>query len=88
MSATFGPYPTELGQLLIGVDALAVERDWQLLQRRFWRGGVVLQTAIGALDQALWDIRGKAWGDPAAYSAGRLATDCASTPMPRSTNRN
>jgi galactonate dehydratase len=55
---------TELGRLLIGEDPLAVERDWQILHRRFWRGGVVLQTAIGGLDQALWDIRGKAWGVP------------------------
>ena len=54
----------EFGPLLVGEDALAVERNWQLLHRRFWRGGVVMQTAIGALDQALWDIRGKAWGVP------------------------
>ncbi|MDP8955772.1 MAG: galactonate dehydratase [Actinomycetota bacterium] len=54
----------ELGQLVVGEDPLAVEHDWQILHRRFWRGGVVLQTAIGALDQALWDIRGKAWGVP------------------------
>lgn len=54
----------ELGRLLLGEDPLSTERAWQLLHRRFWRGGVVLQTALGALDQALWDIRGKAWGIP------------------------
>jgi galactonate dehydratase len=54
----------ELGQLLIGKDPLAVEHQWQALYRRFWRGGVVLNSALAALDQALWDIRGKAWGVP------------------------
>lgn len=54
----------ELGQLLIGKDPLAVEHQWQVLYRRFWRGGVVLNSALAALDQALWDIRGKAWGVP------------------------
>jgi galactonate dehydratase len=54
----------ELGQLLIGEDPLAVEHHWQALYRRFWRGGVVLNSALAALDQALWDIRGKAWDVP------------------------
>jgi galactonate dehydratase len=54
----------ELGQLLLGEDPLAVEHNWQALYRRFWRGGVVPGTALAALDQALWDIRGKAWGVP------------------------
>jgi galactonate dehydratase len=55
----------ELGQALIGQDALAVEHHWQALYRHgFWRGGVVLSSALAALDQALWDLRGKAWGLP------------------------
>jgi galactonate dehydratase len=54
----------ELGHLLIGEDPLAVEHHWQALYRRFWRGGVVLNSALAALDQALWDIRGKAWDVP------------------------
>lgn len=54
----------ELGQGLIGQDPLAVEHQWQRLYRRFWRGGVVFNSALAALDQALWDIRGKAWGVP------------------------
>jgi len=55
----------EMGQSLIDKDPLAVEHHWQALFRHsFWRGGVVYNSALAALDQALWDIRGKAWGVP------------------------
>jgi galactonate dehydratase len=38
---------------------------WQRAVRHgFWRGGVILATAVAAIDQALWDIRGKRWGVP------------------------
>jgi len=54
-----------MAETLIGQDPLAVEHNWQVLYRHgFWRGGVVLNSALAALDQALWDIRGKAWGVP------------------------
>lgn len=54
-----------LSETLIGQDPLAVEHLWQVLYRHgFWRGGVVLNSALAALDQALWDLRGKAWGVP------------------------
>lgn len=55
----------QLGEQLIEQDPLAVEHHWQVLYRHgFWRGGVVLNSALAALDQALWDMRGKAWGVP------------------------
>src|SRR4051794_9539493 len=55
----------EMGRWLIGKDPLAVEQHWQVLYRHgFWRGGVVLNSALAGLDQALWDLRGKAWGVP------------------------
>ena len=55
----------ELGAQLVGEDPLPVEYHWQRLYRHgFWKGGVVLNSALAALDQALWDIRGKAWGVP------------------------
>lgn len=55
----------QLGQALIGEDPLATERHWQILYRHgFWRGGVVFNSALAGLDQALWDLRGKAWGVP------------------------
>lgn len=55
----------QLGQSLIGEDPLATEHHWQVTYRHsFWRGGVVLNSALAGLDQALWDLRGKAWGVP------------------------
>ncbi len=55
----------EVGKSLVDKDPLAVELHWQALYRHgFWRGGVVLSSALAALDQALWDLRGKAWGVP------------------------
>lgn len=54
-----------LGAKLLGSDALASEDAWQRLFRHgFWRGGAIGSTAIAAIDQALWDIRGKRWGVP------------------------
>ncbi|MBM3265209.1 MAG: galactonate dehydratase [candidate division Zixibacteria bacterium] len=55
----------EIGASLIDKDPTAVEHHWQALYRHgFWRGGVVLNSALAALDQAMWDLRGKAWGVP------------------------
>ena len=55
----------EMGAWLIGKDPLAVEEHWQVLYRHgFWRGGVVVMSALAGIDQALWDLRGKAWGVP------------------------
>src|SRR5919199_4691559 len=55
----------ELSPFLIGQDPTRIEHLWQVLYRHsFWRGGVVLNTAISGLDQALWDITGKAYGQP------------------------
>lgn len=55
----------ELGQRLINEDPLKIEYHWQRLYRHdFWRGGAVMGSAISGIDQALWDIQGKAWGVP------------------------
>jgi galactonate dehydratase len=55
----------ELGRYLVDKDPLAVEHHWAAMFRHgFWRGGVVVNSALAALDQALWDLRGKAWGVP------------------------
>jgi galactonate dehydratase len=55
----------ELAELLIGADPLRIEDHWQVMTKGgFYRGGPVLASAVAGLDQALWDIAGKARGVP------------------------
>ena len=50
---------------IIGHDPGAIERHWQVmfLHNRY-RGGVIINSALSAIDQALWDIKGKVLGVP------------------------
>jgi galactonate dehydratase len=59
---------------VIGHSAFAIERLWQVMFRNeFARGGPILNSAIGALEMALWDILGKAVGRPVhALLGGRV----------------
>jgi galactonate dehydratase len=55
----------ELRGLLVGRDPLAIERIWQTLTRVSEDyGGPILSSAVAGVDQALWDIAGKARGVP------------------------
>lgn len=57
----------ELGQMLIGEDALRSEFLWQELYARLrdhGQKGVVIQ-GLSGIDIALWDLRGKYFGAPA-----------------------
>ncbi len=55
----------ELAPLLVDEAPGAIEHHWQRLHRHgFWRGGVVLTSALSGIEQALWDIKGKALGVP------------------------
>ncbi len=52
-------------EFLIGSDPMQVEHHWQSMYvHSFYRAGPVMGSAISAIDQALWDIRGKVLGLP------------------------
>jgi galactonate dehydratase len=75
-----------LAGLLIGEDAGRIEHLWQLMYRgHFYPPGREKLHALGALDLALWDIRGKALGRPLYELFGGLTRDhveCYSTAFP------
>ncbi|MBB2947301.1 galactonate dehydratase [Actinoplanes lutulentus] len=55
----------ELCEYLVGEDPLRIEDHWQVLTKGgFYRGGPVLSSAVAGIDQALWDIAGKAYNRP------------------------
>ncbi|TCO79630.1 galactonate dehydratase [Plasticicumulans lactativorans] len=55
----------ELGDYLVGKDPRLVEDHWSVLYRAgFYRGGPIHMSALAGIDQALWDIKGKALGVP------------------------
>jgi galactonate dehydratase len=55
----------EMEPYLLGKDARRVMHHWQAIYRHsFYRGGPILTSALSGLEQALWDIKGKALGVP------------------------
>ena len=75
----FIPYAVEgmlkdLKSYLIGEDPHNIEYLWQSCFRRvFMRGGPATGSAIGGIDQALWDIKGKIYNAPIYQLLGGLA---------------
>ena len=66
----------ELQEYLIGRNPHHIEDIWQVLYRAgFYRGGPVLMSAISGIDQALWDIKGKALGVPVYQLLGGVCRD-------------
>jgi galactonate dehydratase len=55
----------ELASYLVGKDPRQVVHHWQAIYRHaFYRGGPILTSVLSGIDQALWDIKGKALGVP------------------------
>ena len=55
----------EFADQLVGKDPSRINDLWQTMYRsNFYRGGPILMSAIAGIDQALWDIKGKALGVP------------------------
>ena len=55
----------ELADYLVGKDPSPIEDHWTVLYRAgFYRGGAISMSALAGIDQALWDIKGKALNRP------------------------
>lgn len=55
----------EIEPYLLGKDPRLIVHHWQAIYRHaFYRGGPVLTSALSGIEQALWDIKGKALGVP------------------------
>jgi len=66
----------EMEQYVIGQSAHRIQDIWQVLYRGgFYRGGPILMSAISGIDQALWDIKGKALGVPVYQLLGGAVRD-------------
>ncbi|MBX6723093.1 MAG: galactonate dehydratase, partial [Dactylosporangium sp.] len=61
---------------LVGQDPMRIEQHWQALTKGgFYRGGPVLSSAVAGVDQALWDIAGKALNVPVYQLLGGAVRD-------------
>jgi galactonate dehydratase len=66
----------DLRPYLINEDPQRIEYLWQTcFRRRFMRGGPSTGSALAGIDQALWDIKGKACGMPVYQLLGGLARE-------------
>jgi galactonate dehydratase len=66
----------EMKTYLIGHPANKIEDFWQMIYRGgFYRGGPVLMSALSGIDQAMWDIKGKALGVPVYELLGGAVRD-------------
>ena len=59
---------------LVGKDPFQIEYIWNALYKStFWHGQLIILTALSAVEQALWDIKGKALGVPVyEFLGGKL----------------
>jgi galactonate dehydratase len=65
-----------LGASIRGLDASRIEYIWQRLVRGgVWRGGAVHMSAVSGIEQALWDLKGKAAGLPVYELLGGSCRD-------------
>ncbi len=66
----------DLARQIMGRDPTRIEQNWQIMYRHgFWRGGIVLLSALSGIEQALWDITGKELGVPVYRLLGGAARD-------------
>ena len=67
---------SDMKKFLIDKNPLNIEDIWTSLFRKVtWSGGAVTMSAISAIDLALWDIKGKAYGVPVYDLVGGKTRD-------------
>ncbi|MFN3003495.1 galactonate dehydratase [Mycolicibacterium wolinskyi] len=75
-AATVAAAVEELSDYLIGQAPAQIEDIWTVLYRGgFYRGGGIHMSALAGIDQALWDIKGKAFGVPTYELLGGRVRD-------------
>ncbi|GAB2889976.1 galactonate dehydratase [Neomicrococcus lactis] len=75
-AATVAAAVEELSDYLIGQDPRNIEDLWTVMYRAgFYRGGPITMSAIAGIDQALWDIKGKALNVPVHELLGGRVRD-------------
>ena len=66
----------EYRDYLVGKDPSRIEDIWSTIYRAgFYRGGGVMTSALSGIDQALWDIKGKAFNAPCYELMGGRCRD-------------
>lgn len=74
--ATVAAAIDEHKRYLVGKDPADIEMHWQAMYRwPRWRGGPILNSAISAVEIALWDILGQALGQPVYKLLGGKARE-------------
>ncbi|MCL4488275.1 MAG: mandelate racemase/muconate lactonizing enzyme family protein [Chloroflexi bacterium] len=77
-TATAGMLKDLAEQFLLGKDPFRIEALWsEMYDHTFWAkgGGPIIFAGISALEQALWDIKGKAFGIPIYEMLGGKVRD-------------
>jgi len=66
----------DLRRFVVGEDPFRIEHLFQIMYRQFfWKVGIEGMTAISGIEQALWDLKGKALGQPVYELLGGRVRD-------------